>query len=243
VGNLEQINVKSGVSVHTQGFPIGSPTTSGDALTLRAGKGKVLGAGSTLYVNSQGGWGIGSYNGADAGTIDYDVDNLNIVSQPGASAITFQGGVRIRYKGDITAVNGGQAFHLRFGATFAGLGSITATGAGQSLLCNTNVRASWSGSILLQDATRAIIVNSSTLSLTACTVDGTNRTAGASLLFDGDVAGNGANTLILTDTSVLGTPGQPVISVPKVILRGRTVVVGQIVSNQLIDERPTPITT
>ncbi|MBX0293217.1 hypothetical protein K3G63_22420 [Hymenobacter sp. HSC-4F20] len=236
-GNVAQIDIPEGVSVQTQGFPIGNLTSTGDALTLRAGKGQVLGGGSVVYSNSGGAWGIGSYPNAPAASIDYDVLDLHFISAPGTSALTLQGGARVRYRGNITAH--GQAVHLRYSASFSGEGTVVADGEGSALYANVSSQLTWTGKLVLNNRRTIGAANGSTVHLERCLVLSENRSPDAPVLIDGTYANN--NTIILTNATVLGTPGQPVIVAPKVILRGNTVVVGTIDSAQIIDERPASV--
>ena len=234
--NQEQINVTGGVSVFTNGFNIGDPNAVGaDVITTRTGKGRLLGGGSNLYVNGNGNWGIGCYA---HNVPEYDLVDFNVyVSNPAADGVFLWGGGSYQFTGTITTAGSGLRVDGRGnGAIIKGQGIITTTGSGRAMwVTNAGAAIEWRGDVVL-NGNGLVDLSHGTIRLLEGSMYADARAAGATAPFV--VRGGGATTtLILDNYTVLGTPGQPVITAQKVILRGNTTVVGDIVCDELVDLR------
>jgi hypothetical protein len=233
------IDLKPGVNINIYGVKLMSSSTGHDIITFRGGKSIVNGYHSTITQNTSangGGWFIGTYSGlpVDADVIINDL-NLDLVTYNSVGFALYGNG-NYRYTGNITSA-GRYIVKLASNkptAFFQGEGSIYQTGSGYIFWILNEARLEWRGDITAKDSS-TILFESGTITLREGTLHAQERAVGAERV----VTTNSANsTLILENYSVLGVPGATVIEADTVILRGSTVIVGNIEATNLIDERP-----
>lgn len=85
-GNEAQLFLTPGLSVHTEGFDVGSLLTAGDAITLVGGTGKIIGKNSRVFSNSDGAWGMGAYREAPPGMF-YEIYDLHFLNRTTCAVI------------------------------------------------------------------------------------------------------------------------------------------------------------
>jgi len=120
-GSLGAIDLPPGISVQTNGFQIGSDTSTGDRMTIRGGKGTIIGNGSLVrMVGAGGGWGLGSYwvVSPSGVPIDYRVQDLNFHASSGSCTALM--GIDSKYRFvncNILQEGGGIAVRMGWGTT------------------------------------------------------------------------------------------------------------------------------
>jgi hypothetical protein len=236
------INLLAGVSTNTHGVSITSNSSSSDIFTFRGGRQVVIGNNTVLKAavdnGNYGGWMLGSYsnNALDLDVYIYDV-HLDM-REVAATGFQFFAPGNIYYRGN---VYGNKAYIGQFTPPtdttlrFFGEGRMSQHNGTMLWIRSLLARVEWRGDNYAS-GTACHELDSGTLVLREGTLYSTDRPAEGEVLIKS--ANTGANTLILDNYTVLGTPGKTVIQADKVVLRGNTVVIGEIVCNTLDDQRP-----
>jgi len=231
------VDVKPDVTVLLNGHDVRSPSPNRDVVTLRGGRNVLVGGNATITQrpeNQAGGWLVGAYASATLDAAIYDL-HLSLTTHNSVGFALFATGT-LRYRGNVSSV-GRYVARLSPGAkplTFSGEGSITQQDGTIFWLQNPTAQAEWRGDITAR-GTAFMNLEAGTVVLRQGLLRAEARPAGSEAL----VVKNGpGTTLILENYTVLGTPGAPVINVGTLILRGNSVVIGTIVADTILDERP-----
>jgi hypothetical protein len=231
------VDLRPDVTVLLNGHDVRSPSPNRDVVTLRGGRNVLAGGHATITQrpdNQAGGWLVGAYGDATLDAAIYDV-HLRMTTYNSVGFALFATGT-LRYRGNVTSV-GRYVARLSPGTkplTFSGEGTITQQDGTIFWLQNPTAQAEWRGDITARGAA-AMNLEAGTVVLRQGIMRAEARPAGSETL----VVKNGpGTTLILENYTVLGVPGAPVINVGTLILRGSSVVVGTIVADTILDERP-----
>jgi hypothetical protein len=233
------IDLKPGVNINIYGVRLTSGDTGHDILTFRGGTSIVNGYHSTITQNptaNGGGWFIGTYDGlpVDADATINDL-NLDLVTYNSVGFALYGNGT-YRYRGNITSAG---RYVVKVAAkkattSFQGEGTIYQTGTGYIFWLFSGTSLSWRGDITARDSS-TMLLEAGTVTLREGILHAQQRTAGAEKVVTRTSADS---TLILENYAVLGVVGTTVIEADTVILRGNTVVIGNIVATTILDERP-----
>jgi hypothetical protein len=232
--------LKGDVNLNFYGVKIVSPDTRHDIITFGGSSNVINGFNSTLTqlaTGEPGSWFIGTYGGVTANATIHNL-NLDIVTFNSVGFALYGNGV-YNYSGNI---NSSGKYVVKLAppigtiSNFTGTGNIIKNGTGNIfwLTANLSCNLIWSGNITANDTT-TIKNGGGILTLREGVLHATNRPAGSELVFTSESADS---VLVLENYSVLGVPGTTVINASKVILRGNTTIVGNIVSANIVDERP-----
>lgn len=241
-----------------QGLNLYTPDANTDVLTFTGGT-QIVNANHSAIIthpvlhNVGLGWTVTAHSNV---VQDVTVNDLNILVQGIAThAIYLQDPGRYRFSGNITmgrVANSTTDYnYYRWGiynrrGVFEGKGNLvgygtdaTTTGNGihsvTQLLFTVSRGASttWEGNISVYDDSAIDVNGNATLTLREGVLNAQQRTMGAGPLFY-----SGQGTIVLENYSVLCRPDEEAIRADIIILRGNSVVVGKINTQNLIDERP-----
>lgn len=217
IGNEAQLFLSSGLSVHTEGFDVGSLLTSGDAITLVGGSGKFVGNNSRVFSNSDGAWGMGAYGNAAPGMF-YEVYDLHFVNRT-TTAVIFNSDCDIHfYNCHFNSSNGTAVWgRLNNPRLYFHNCLFRITGA--------------SHAARLSAPAKMVFEN--------CLIQTQDRTATDHLLGNAQVG-----EVYLINTTVLAeTPATSAIKANVIVLQGNTSIIGLIEAASIIDQRPANYST
>jgi hypothetical protein len=239
-GNLAFLDLKDSVGLNVYGVQLTSPGANQDIMTFRGKNIVVNGFGSTLSqlqgTAGTGGWFAGVYPGQE---VDVTVNNLNMYLQ-GSYSVGFAlfGNGTVRYKGDVQSA-GRYVVRLRPNTgtmNFQGQGIIRQNGVSNLFQLESmggTPTLTWDGDIYAYNASN-IYMSAGTLTLRNGILHAQQRDTGAEQVF---VQYPGAiTTVVLENYTILGTPGKTVLQASTIVLRGNSVVVGNMVGT-IVDER------
>lgn len=230
------LDMHPGVSANLYGIKVTSPDANHDIITFRGGRQVLNGFNSVLTQNDNGtvgGWFIGTYGGVNVDAYIYDLQ-LQLLTYNSVGFALFGDGSYF-YRGNVTSAG---RYVVRLSGTnaqhFTAHGDIIQSGGGTMfLMTNPAATLEWNGNITMTNSCY-MHMQAGTVVLREGVLHAENRTPGAETVS----VNNGAGTIILENYTVLGIPGKTVLAADKVILRGNSVVVGNIQATMLVDERP-----
>jgi|GEM_PF-2193673 len=231
------IDLKADVVAYLHGHDISSPDTVHDIVTFRGGKNVLYGGHATISQRDTGGgagsWFVGTYGGP---TIDATIHDLHLRLDTYKSVgFALFGGGTYAYRGTVRSV-GRYVLRMSPGANnqlFTGEGSIWQQGGTLFWLQSATARAEWRGDITALDNS-LFNIEAGTVVLRQGYLHADVRPAGAELV----VQGGPTSTLILENYTFGGVPGATVGHVGTLVLRGNSVVIGNLLADKVIDERP-----
>ncbi|MFD2788055.1 hypothetical protein [Hymenobacter rubripertinctus] len=212
IGNEAQLFLSSGLSVHTEGFDVGSLLTSGDAITLVGGSGKFVGNNSRVFSNSDGAWGMGAYGNAVPGMF-YEVYDLHFANRT-TTAVIFNSDCDVHfYNCHFNSSNGTAVWgRLNNPRLYFHNCLFRITGTSHAARLSAPVKMVFEN----------------------CLIQTQDRTATDHLLGNAQVG-----EVHLINTTVLAeTPATSAIKASRVVLQGNTSITGLIEAATIIDERP-----
>ena len=231
------IDLKADVVAYLHGHDISSPDTVHDIVTFRGGKNVLYGGHATLSQRDTGGgagsWFVGTYGGPPIDATIHDL-HLRLDTYKSVGFALFGGGT-YAYRGTVRSV-GRYVLRMSPGANnqvFTGEGSIWQQGGTLFWLQSATARAEWRGDITALDNS-LFNIEAGTVVLRQGYLHAEVRPAGAELV----VQGGPASTLILENYTFGGVPDATVGHVGTLVLRGNSVVIGNLLADKVIDERP-----
>jgi hypothetical protein len=225
------------VAAYLHGHDISSPDTVHDIVTFRGGKNVLYGGHATISQRDTGGgagsWFVGTYGGPTIDATIHDL-HLRLDTYKSVGFALFAGGT-YAYRGTVRS-QGRYVLRMSPGVNnqlFIGEGSIQQQGGTVFWLQHAPARAEWRGDITALD--NAIFnLEAGTVVLRQGYLHADVRPAGAELV----VQGGPESTLILENYTFGGVPDATVGHVGTLVLRGSTVVIGNLLADKVIDERP-----
>jgi len=231
------IDLGPDVRAYLHGHDIESPDTQHDIVTFRGGKNVLYGGHATLTQRDTGGgagaWFVGAYGGPTIDATIYDL-HLRLSTYKSVGFALFAGGT-YAYRGHVHS-QGRYVLRMAPGTqsqVFTGEGSLWQQGGTLFWLQSAQARAEWRGDITALDNS-IFNLEAGTVVLRQGYLRAETRPAGAELV----VQGSPTSTLILENYTFGGVPGAVVGHVGTLVLRGSSVVVGTLLADTLIDERP-----
>ena len=231
------IDLGPDVAAYLHGHDISSPDTQHDIITFRGGRNVLYGGHATISQRDTGGgagsWFIGTYGGPTIDATIHDL-HLRLDTYKSVGFALFAGGT-YAYRGTVRSL-GRYVLRMSPGANnqlFTGEGSIWQQGGTLFWLQTATARAEWRGDITALD-NALFNLEAGTVVLRQGYLHADVRPAGAELV----VQGGPASTLILENYTFGGVPGATVGHVGTLVLRGNSVVIGNLLADKVIDERP-----
>lgn len=228
--------LRRGASANLNGLSIARSAVSGKQSILLVGlSGYMNGNGANVYTGGVGSYGLRMGYTPDAYTLDYVLNNLNFIINDQALGFFCIYTSKLQHTGNLKVTNAATGLLMVDSSSYTGIGVADFYDTCTAFDLRGNSILTYSGRINLYASSRIYMIDSATLNLESVVVVGnTNRTNVTQALIQ---AADG-NTVILLDATVLSTVGNPAIQAGTVILRGNSVVVGDIIATTIVDERP-----